>query len=389
MELQNPVAVPQGPGALGCRICSCELIDRNDFNQHHKAPWHLYNMRRRSQQLPAVTLAEFERKVQLLRLARQYAQGFTDGAPLGGPQQGSVDTRAPGGPSDFSGATAAAFHAAVRCNRRGTAHLKRQPQHESAEEEAAPAATTTEATGATGATTADERVAAARAAAVAWRAALQQQPERCNLFEQMPAFPSVKQNLQFMKNTYGFFIPDEEYCTNPGGVIRCLWREQQHQPSCLFCCRKFRGIRAALQHMQQQRHFQLRWDEEQQDLLSRFYDYKKSYYDLMERLSGKGTAQFTGPDTPKDTESEEAATGETDDEDDNDWENCSSEDEGAEETEQQKLDAMLRARGWNCARVTDEGLLQLPNGQESRHPLLSAATNHHSSSTEGKSCRGT
>lgn len=38
-----------------------------------------------------------------------------------------------------------------------------------------------------------------------------------------------------------------------------------------------------MQHMQQQRHFQLKWSEEQQDLLHRFYDYKKSYYEVSTR----------------------------------------------------------------------------------------------------------
>lgn len=121
--------------------------------------------------------------------------------------------------------------------------------------------------------------------------------------------------------------------------------------------------------MQQQRHFQLSWDEEQQDQLSRFYDYKKSYYDLMERLPDR-SVQLAVSDARSDSDADEpaasAATGETD-EDDSDWEDCSSDAGCPEEMDQQKLEAMLHARGWNCARVTDEGLLQLPNGQEVLH----------------------
>lgn len=295
-------------------------------------------MRRRSQQLPAVSQAEFERKLALLRLARQYAEGGLAEAPLGAPQQLPAQSGGMEGFSALSGA-AAAFHAAVRCNK-GRDHLKRQqPQEEEHGQETAEAVAA-----------ADERSAAAKAAAAAWRSALQQHPERCNLFQQMPPFASAGENLAYMKKAYGFFVrradaaavavpvaaaiafadaaateavaaisaaasaavvvfaifllfcdcyccccccilsrlrlpsapqlPDEEYCTNPGGLLRCIWREQQQQPCCLFCGRRFRGIRAALQHMQQQRHFQLRWDEGQQELLARFYDYKKSYYDV-------------------------------------------------------------------------------------------------------------
>ena len=91
---------------------------------------------------------------------------------------------------------------------------------------------------------------------------------------------------------------------NPAGLLRCLWREQQQEPRCLFCYKRFRGIRAALQHMQQQRHFQLKWNEEQQDLLHRFYDYKKSYYEVKTKYSGTAgisSALLLGVETCKET----------------------------------------------------------------------------------------
>lgn len=91
-----------------------------------------------------------------------------------------------------------------------------------------------------------------------------------------------------------FQVPDEEYCVNLPGLLRCLWQEQQKQPRCLFCCRGFKGIRAALQHMQQQRHFQLKWDEEQQDMLHRFYDYKRSYYEVRVVLEGSCCVKCAG-----------------------------------------------------------------------------------------------
>ncbi|OEH77878.1 hypothetical protein cyc_07633 [Cyclospora cayetanensis] len=329
-------------GPLSCRICGCDLLDRNAFNEHHRDPWHLYNMRRRNQQLPCVSRSEFERKIELLRLARQYVRG--DG-PQGNPQQGEPDTRE--SPVTRS---AAAFEDAVRCNRKGTDHRKKQHSHQEDGEKTFTATT-------------DERSAAAKAAAAAWRTALQHYPERCNLFEQMLPFTSTAANLEYMKEAYGFFIPDEDYCTNYAGLLRCLWRRQQQQPSCLYCCKRFRGIRAALQHMQQQRHFQLKWDEEQQELLQGFYDYRKSYYELLERLPGQESYQLPAPEEFSEVETNQGVTSEHSEVNEEDWEYCSSEDESAA-LEQQKLESLLQTRGWRRARVTDEGHLQLPNGQE-------------------------
>lgn len=134
-------------------------------------------MRRRNQQLRPVTFEEFERKVELLQLARQYAEGFSDGS-----------SRKEGAP--HLSKTATVFHSAVRCNGRGTDHLKKQQQQESGSSAGNDA----------------EKTAAAKAAAATWRAALQQHPERCNLFELMPAFPSAAQCLEYMEKSYGFFV---------------------------------------------------------------------------------------------------------------------------------------------------------------------------------------
>ncbi|CDJ36964.1 hypothetical protein, conserved [Eimeria tenella] len=364
MDSQPSVAPPQSQAPLACRICACELEDRHALSEHHKTLWHLYNMRRRSQQLPSIPEAEFNRKTELLRLARQYAEGC---GSLGTSQHMTVQEQG------LTGA-AADFHAAVRCNIKGKDHIKKHQDHQRSER----GVTTSALRGSS------RQKATAKAAAAAWRAALLQHPERCNLFEQMPAFPSAAENLSYMRKTYGFFVPDEEYCVNLAGLLRCLWQEQQKQPRCLFCCRGFKGIRAALQHMQQQRHFQLKWDEEQQDLLHRFYDYKKSYYEILGRLPEVNNAQLVLPDNlsssiqdatsplaaakrtgrPLEAEAEVVAG-----EDEGDWEDCSSDEEGSANaaSEQRRLEEMLQARGWRHARVTDEGNLQLPSGQEVLH----------------------
>ncbi|KAL8453381.1 hypothetical protein Emed_000880 [Eimeria media] len=306
-------------------------------------------MRRRSQQLQPVSFSEFQQKVALLQLARQYVEGE---APVEGSQDRAAQHGASEGGSGVAAATAA-FHAAVRCNRKGTDHLKKQAHHQDvtpSAAEAPPTETDPEA---------DAKAAAAKRALAAWRAALQQHPERCNLFEQMPPFASAAENLDYMNKAYGFFVsimsaavaaapaadaPSLASAASPG-LLRRLWRHQQEQPCCLFCGKRFRGIRAALQHMQNRRHFQLGWDEQQRDLLAKFYDYKKSYYELLERLPSKSVPSLTGPEVPTEAERKAAAApASTDiDEDGSDWENCSS-DEEDETDEQEKLEAMLRAR---------------------------------------------
>ncbi|KAL8441836.1 hypothetical protein Emag_006862 [Eimeria magna] len=352
-----------------------------------------YNMRRRSQQLQAVSFPEFQQKVALLQLARQYVDGE---APVEGSQERVTQHGVSEGALGVA-ATTAAFHAAVRCNRKGTDHLKKQPHYQDVATSAAAEGPQREAD-----PEADAKAAAAKIAIATWKAALQQHPERCNLFEQMAPFASAAQNLDYMNKAYGFFvsalaaasaaapaadapsfalaasagasagfsstsslIPDEEFCTSPAGLLRRLWRHQQEQPRCLFCGKRFRGIRAALQHMQHRRHFQLGWDEQQRDLLANFYDYKKSYYDLLERLPLEGPPQLTGLEVSTEAEGKAAAAPASTgiEEDGSDWENCSSGEED-EADEQQKLEAMLRARGWERARVTEDGVLQLPNGQE-------------------------
>lgn len=265
-------------------------------------------MKRRLQQLEPLCREDFDRKLQLLQIARKYAAGDDSAVKV-------IKSETERELRDVNKETVAVspipclYQTAAPVSFRGTSHLKKNTKKNQAacnQGECKEAAAVINVQGAP-----PERVKAARKAAAEWRMDLRQRPECCSLFEECRAFSSPSENLKHMERKYGFFvsrlanvfsaslanscecngkqrvyyclrcqIPESDYCINTAGLLRRLWREQLREPRCLYCRKRFSTVRSALQHMQMQRHFQLCWDENQQELLSKFYDFRKSYYEV-------------------------------------------------------------------------------------------------------------
>eukprot|EP00418_Pyrodinium_bahamense_P014193 CAMPEP_0179105788 /NCGR_PEP_ID=MMETSP0796-20121207/49147_1 /TAXON_ID=73915 /ORGANISM="Pyrodinium bahamense, Strain pbaha01" /LENGTH=561 /DNA_ID=CAMNT_0020803783 /DNA_START=31 /DNA_END=1715 /DNA_ORIENTATION=+ len=112
-------------------------------------------------------------------------------------------------------------------------------------------------------------------------------------------FSSMEESLSYMWKTFGFSVPDREYCTDLPGLLTFLWQKISEQPhSCLFCNRRFPDVASVRRHMIDKNHTRIGTEarsrrgnvdqagtEELQEELRDFYDYHGSTREITERIS--------------------------------------------------------------------------------------------------------
>ncbi|KAJ1949062.1 pre-60S factor rei1, partial [Dispira parvispora] len=90
-------------------------------------------------------------------------------------------------------------------------------------------------------------------------------------------------NMEHMKTSHSFFIPDEEYLTDLKGLITYLGEKITVANVCLYCNGRGRGLRsteAVRRHMQDKGHCMIAYSDEIDILeLSDYYDFSTSYPD--------------------------------------------------------------------------------------------------------------
>jgi pre-60S factor REI1 len=191
--------------------------------------------------------------------------------------------------------------------------------------------------------------------------------------------PTVAANVQYMKQTYGFFVPDSEYLVNLSSLIGYCQEKIQIGQMCLYCQRGFRSPRAVKDHMVGARHTKIRY-EEGIDLweFEPFYDFTEANKEFWETWNNK--KKSTGKETTcagsEDydyimKENENAVVVEDDDEEDStEWEDVKDgidEQEDEEEEDYNDYAVNLAQQGFD---VTPLGELIFPDGRIVGHRLL-------------------
>ena len=105
-------------------------------------------------------------------------------------------------------------------------------------------------------------------------------------------FPSVQDNLRYMQQEYGFFLPDQEYLVDMEGLIGYCHEKVKLGHYCLYCQRMFSTWQGCQKHMISTRHTKLQYqagvDLEE---FEPFYDFAEANEDFLgtkqEMASGK------------------------------------------------------------------------------------------------------
>lgn len=239
---QAPDAVP-GSADFSCAACGEALGSQAEQRVHCKSERHVYNTKRRLAGLRPIPPEAWERKLRESRGA--------------------------------AGAVAS----------KGTAHLKAGKAQRRAPGDAAVAA---------------EEGGAPEGEAAAEAVPREETPfsPRRSLFDRQH-FETVEECLRYMWRTYGFSVPDQEYCTDVPKLLEFLSQKLNEPPhACLFCNRKFPDAASVRRHMLDKSHSRIGTEartrrgrpdefgtEELQEELEEFYDFTASTREVTERIT--------------------------------------------------------------------------------------------------------
>jgi len=111
-------------------------------------------------------------------------------------------------------------------------------------------------------------------------------------------FDSIDDNLKYMSSTYGFTIPDIEYCTDVPGFLSFLHQKITEPPyRCLFCNKRFASEADVRRHMLDMKHTRVGTQartrrgfvdelgtEDMEEEMETFYDYHGSVREITEKI---------------------------------------------------------------------------------------------------------
>ena len=90
-------------------------------------------------------------------------------------------------------------------------------------------------------------------------------------------FDTTEENVKYMRDTFGFFIPDQEILEDLDGLIEYLSQKVKLGGFCLYCQKQFRSGQACQQHMLDKSHCKIAYAEGVDlDEFEDFYDYEKA-----------------------------------------------------------------------------------------------------------------
>lgn len=91
-------------------------------------------------------------------------------------------------------------------------------------------------------------------------------------------FATVEENVQYMSLSYGFFIPDSEFLEDLNGLIEFLNEKVRIGYTCLYCQRSFNSTKSCQQHMISLSHCKIAYEEGVDlDDIGDFYDFTATY----------------------------------------------------------------------------------------------------------------
>mmetsp|Transcript_15075 Transcript_15075/g.34952 ORF Transcript_15075/g.34952 Transcript_15075/m.34952 type:complete len:441 (-) Transcript_15075:44-1366(-) len=182
-------------------------------------------------------------------------------------------------------------------------------------------------------------------------------PKQC-LFDQHKS-NSLKENVHYMQQKYGFFLPDKEFIVDLEGLLGYCHEKIKLGHYCLHCNQVFPTWQGCQQHMIDKQHAKLRYEKGFWEELDPFYDFSLADREFASKIE-------------LNTEAEEAksSTADMNDElsdDEGGWEEMSDVDEEEEEEMFEGYEQEIKRFGLD---VNNLGELVFPDGRVVGHRAL-------------------
>ena len=300
------------------------------FLEHYRSDWHRYNLRRKVAGLAMATKEDYEAKVLAQREAEEDDKEEKKESHLkADKKKRNKKKKKKSAFEEVGGAALSDPVASFHSKKRVVVVEEEEDDDEEEEEEEG----NEEEKG--------EEVVTASASA-------------CDSLFDAKKFEDVSTALNYMRETYSFFLPEVQYLVDAEKCVFYLSEKVKVHRVCLYCNRQFRSFRACQQHMIDKSHCKVAYDDDE-DLaeLADFYDFSASYDDYA------------------DMDDDELGLTKDDDDDDDDWVDVDSEEEEeegfSEEEERGKIFESKSSTKKSSPRVTvlDSGeLLIRKDGKE-------------------------
>ena len=309
-------------GAYTCNSCSLGFESGQDQRDHMKTEWHRYNLKRRVAQLPAITEHVFNTKVKALSQAEdeQEAKKKDDKKQL---TKKEIRRREKEALLEKKKKLLALAQENYLKNKalaeaQGTATTSTTENEEEKEEGTLPAEAHIHQDESATPIVPDEELTEEQLAERLMQQKLETKveiPLETCLFCTNKTFDDFETNLDHMFKSHGFYIPEQKFLTNKEGLVHYLSEKIGLGNVCIVCNYQGRSLEAVRAHMLAKRHCKIPYESENERLeISEFYDFTSSYAGYTES-------------TPKTQNPVEAVA---DDGNDEDWEDVTSDEEGAE-----------------------------------------------------------
>ncbi|EGD83548.1 zinc finger protein [Salpingoeca rosetta] len=290
------MAEVDGQRVLTCITCNVWFQTADAQRQHYKTDWHRYNLKRKVAGLPPISAQAFTRRVHAQR-----AQ--TEAAATEAMQTFECQTCK----KTFSSRNAHQNHINSKkhkeAEKREAARQQRQqehaqqPQHQQ-QEQAHVNNGGKAGNGSKGKTTTttttqqqqQQQQLSSTAQSTAMETAKDEEEEEeeeeeepvlelvDSLFDTYRA-DSFEENVEYMGQKHGFFIPHLEFVDDLQGLVRYLQLKVGNYFTCIWCNKACAGLEAVRQHMDDKGHKQVDYSDEGQLELGDFYDFSSTYPD--------------------------------------------------------------------------------------------------------------
>merc|ERR1712070_1020168 len=170
---------------------------------------------------------------------------------------------------------------------------------------------------------------------------------------------SLKENMHYMQQKYGFFLPDKEYLVDTEGLLGYFHEKVKLGHYCLYCNQVFPTWQGCQQHMIDKQHCKIRYEQGFWEELDPFYDFSTADKAFVGTIGDEGEKNDASADMDVDD----------DDDDEGGWEDVSDDEEGEEGDEEvfEGYEREIRRFGLN---VNALGELVFPDGRVVGHRAL-------------------
>jgi len=304
------------------------FASRSEIAEHYKSDWHKYNLKRREAGLPLVEEKEFQMRLEAALAMRKEKEKKNGTGHIK-----NINSKKNKKKQKYK-EQAAKTNDAAPSSSSASARKSRDNSNEANEEEPR------------------SRIPAALAAS-------QENPEinpKQSLFDHRIS-KTLKENMHYMQQKYGFFLPDKEYLVDAEGLLGYFHEKVKLGHYCLYCNQVFPTWQGCQQHMIDKQHCKVRYEQGFWEELDPFYDFSSADKDFVSKI---------GADEEKDDGAIDMDVGDDDDVDG--WEDIS---DGEEEDEEDELyegyEREIRRFGLN---VNALGELVFPDGRVVGHRAL-------------------